>query len=86
MQKQLPMLMALCNNNKPVYNVIKGYYTNEQSKLGRSVKQIERDFSQLTCFGTSTISSSINIDNTKEGRQYWKQVEKQYESIYTNLN
>ncbi len=85
MKKQLPMLMAISNENKTIYNLIKSYYANEQLKLGRSKKQIEKDFIQLTCFGTSTISSSICIDNTKEGRPYWKQIEAKYESIYTNL-
>jgi hypothetical protein len=85
MKSSLPMLMAISRQNKSFYLSIENYYVCEQIKLGRKVKQILKDFDHLTCFGTSTISSSINIDNTIEGRAFWKNVEKKYESRYTNL-
>ena len=85
MKKSVPMLMAISQENKSLYLSIENYYVCEQIKLGRKVDQILKDFKQLTCFATSTVCSSINVDNTIEGRDFWKKVERKYESIYTNL-
>jgi hypothetical protein len=84
MKNQLPMLMSIHNNDRVLYNTICGYYTNEQTKLGRSLKQIKKDLDQLTCMGTCIITSIISVDNTKEGRKFWIDIEKKYQSIYTN--
>jgi hypothetical protein len=85
MKKSQPMLMAINAENKSIYLAIENYYVCEQIKLGRKVEQIIKDFRQLTCSATCTISACISIDNTIEGRAYWKSIERKYESIYTNL-
>ena len=84
MKNQLPMLMSIHNYDRALYNTICGYYINEQIKLGRSLKQIKKDIDQLTCMGTCIITSIISVDDTKEGRKFWIDIEKKYESIYTN--
>lgn len=80
--KNLPMLMSLYAERKDLYSKVKNYYIVEQLKFGRKLKQIEKDFNQLTCMGTCTIVSCINIDNTNEGRAYWKSIETEFKSIY----
>lgn len=80
--KNQPMLMSLRAENYNLYLLVKSYYQNEQIKLGRTKKQIVKDFDQLTCFGTCKISSCISFDNTKEGRQFWTNIENQFLSIY----
>jgi hypothetical protein len=79
------MLMTISRYDKDLYQIILSYYAKEQKQFGRSIKQIKKDFDQLTCSSTCVISSCITIDNTKEGRAYWKSIEKKYESRYTNL-
>jgi hypothetical protein len=85
MKYPLSMLMTISRYDKEIYQLILSYYIKEQKKFGRSLKQIKKDFDQLTCLSKCTISSCITIDNTKEGRAYWKSIEKKYESRYTNL-
>lgn len=85
MKYPLPMLMTISRYDNELYQLILSYYAQEQKRFGRSIKQIKKDFYQLTCSKTCIISSCITIDNTKEGREYWKSMERKFESVYTNL-
>lgn len=81
----LPMLMNIANNNRQLYNLIYSYYEREQLTLPRNKgnkKKIARDFDDMTCSGTATITAAINVDKTVEGRSYFMQMEDKYKSIY----
>lgn len=77
------MLMSIRQNDKSLFDLICKYYALEQKKFGRTAKQIEKDIDQLTCIGSVTIRSMINIDNTSEGRAYFAQAERQHWSTHS---